>query len=204
MRLAVEIGNKKRKKVMGKKKNLQAGAKLEGQDDSGQNGGTTAEQGGFEEQFRTYAKAQPEILKLRKILLAIGGEQLVAPASVTRDVPLLVESGFLMDYPVTERFMQPHMCHLNSARLFANGKATAICTGFGLFGGPWVQHSWVLQRQKDGTNRILETTCKYDRYFGILYWGMLGKFVVKKELDFYGVKPPAKLEIALTGFGVKG
>jgi hypothetical protein len=33
---------------------------------------------------------------------------------------------------------------------------------------------------------------------------MLGKFVVKKELDVYGVKPPASLEIALTGLGHKG
>lgn len=148
-----------------------------------------------EKRLREHAKEQPEILELQKILLLVDGEQLVAPPTVTSDVPFLVESGFVMDYPVTERIMQPHMCHLNSVELFAMGKATGFGTGFALTeDGLWWQHSWALERQQDGTNRIIETTGKRERYFGILYWGMLGKCVAKLELQFNGVKPPASLD----------
>jgi hypothetical protein len=185
------------------KKDVRVAAKPVRRDDSGKK--APAGRRSFDEQFRKYATEQPEILKLRKILLAIGGEQLLAPARVTHDFPFLVESGFVMDYPVTEKIMRQNMCHVNSARLFAKGAATALCTGFALFGGLWVQHSWALERQKDGTNRILETTGKRDRYFGILYWGILGKFVAMRELDFNGVKPPASLKILVQRrLGLKG
>jgi hypothetical protein len=143
--------------------------------------------------IREYAKEQPEILKLRKVLLAIGGEAVVPPQEIDGDIPSLVESGFLMQYPVTLKRMEQHMCHLNTAKLFATGKATAFGTGFSLVGGLWRQHSWGLKRQKDGTNQILETTGKDDLYFGVLYWGVLGKMVTKGEFEFNGVTPPAGL-----------
>ena len=178
------------------KKDVQATAKPERREDPGKNVVVDAQRKAFlDKRLRDHAKEQPEILKLQKILLSVGGEQLVAPPSVTHDVPLLVESGFVMDYPVTERIMRPNMCHLNSVELFATGKAIGFSTGFALSedDGLWRQHSWALKRRKDGTNRIIETTCKRYRYFGILYWGPVGKWIAKEEFEFNGVEPPASL-----------
>jgi len=173
-----------------KKKKLHAGAKRERRDEAAKE---TEQKGFLRKRLREHAKVQPEILKLQKKLLAVGGGQLVAPPSVTHDVPFLVVGGFVMDYPVTERIMRRNMCHLNSAELFATGKATALCTGFALFDGLWAQHSWALERQKDGTNRIIETTGKRDRYFGILYWGVLGMLAAMTEFELNGVALPNSL-----------
>src|SRR5260221_6627468 len=116
----------------------------------------------LDKRLREHAKKQPEIVKLKKLLLSIAGKHLVAPEMGNRvydnDVPRLIESGFIMDYPVTERIMEPNACHLNSAVLLATDKATGMCTGYALTDedGLWRQHSWALRRQKDGTNRIIE------------------------------------------------
>src|SRR5580700_5663467 len=75
--------------------------------------------------FRTveeHAKEQPEMLKLQKILLSVGGKRVFAPPMVTDEISFLIEGGFAMDYPVTERRMRPHEFRLNSAELFATGK----------------------------------------------------------------------------------
>jgi hypothetical protein len=185
-----EIGTKEREGFMKTTRNTQAAAKRERRDDAAKK---TEQKSFLKKRLREHAKVQPEILDLQKILLAVGGKQLDAPPSVTQDIPFLIESGFVMDYPVTERIMQPNMCHLNSAELFAAGEATALCTGFALFGGLWTQHSWALERQEDGTNRILETTGKRERYFGILLWGMFGKFAAMTEFEINGIDLPASL-----------
>jgi hypothetical protein len=76
------------------------------------------------------AHEQPEIMALEQILLSISGEHLVAPPNVTRDTAESVECGFLMEYPIRVNLMERNMCHLNSARLIATGKATGLCTGY--------------------------------------------------------------------------
>jgi len=193
----VEFEAKKERNAMKPNKHARVPAKPERRDDAVRNEPGKIGQNGF--RFRTleeHARQQPEIMKLQEILLSIGGEHLIAPPSATLDIPFLIEGGFVMDYPVTEVPMEPHRCHLNSAELFATGKATALCNGFALSeDGLWLQHSWALERQKDGTKRIIETTCKRGRYFGILYWGMLGKLVAMKEFEFNGVKPPSSLQM---------
>src|SRR5260370_40621303 len=75
----------------------------------------------IDDRLREHAKTQPEILKLKKILLKVGGKHLVAPGKITGDIPMLVDSGFVMDYPTRIKLMEANMCHLNSAMLFATG-----------------------------------------------------------------------------------
>jgi hypothetical protein len=149
----------------------------------------------LDNRFKEYAKTEPGIKPLKAMLLKLGGEHVVSPMNHDSEIPRLNESGFLMNYPVTVKLMEANMCHLNSVTLFATGKATAYGTGFALTGddGLWRQHSWAIKRQKDGTLGILETTGERDLYFGVLYWGLLGKMFAKGEFEFNGVKPPAEL-----------
>jgi hypothetical protein len=109
------------------KQNVRMASRLTRQERTVKNAQAKAGQSGF--RIRTieeHAKEQPEIMELQGILLSIGGERLIAPPNVTHDIPLLIEGGFVMDYPVTERIMQPNMCHLNSVELFATGAATGF------------------------------------------------------------------------------
>lgn len=146
--------------------------------------------------LKEYAKKQPEILNLRKLLLSVGGKQLVPPPGESNEIVHLIESGFVMEHPVTVRIMQSNRCHLNSVELFATGKATGLGTGYALSDdGLWRQHSWAFKRQKDGTNRIIETTSLRDRYFGLPYFGLLGKFAAIREYEFHGLALPASLAV---------
>ena len=187
----------KEESYMKTKKDTRAASRTKRPEDVKKNLAAKAEQKRFlKKRLAAHAKEQPEILKLQRLLHLIGGGLLVAPPRVTHDMPFLIESGFVMDYPVTERIMRPSMCHLNSAELFATGKATGLGVGFALSeDGLWRQHSWALKRQKDGTNLILETTGKRLCYFGILYWGLLGKCIAKQEFEFNGIKLPPSLEM---------
>ena len=112
---------------------------------------------------------QPEIKILRKLLLRIGGEELVARPD--REVPLLVEYGFVMAGPVMTKPMEPGDCHGNLARLWRNKRSqlAGIGTGYTLGNdGLWRQHSWGVKREG-----ILETTEERLKYFGILLQGPL-------------------------------
>ena len=110
----------------------------------------------LDKRLHNHARQQPEIMALKSILLAIAGDHLVAPPRITQDMIQIIESGFVMDYPVTVKLMEPNRCPLNSARLVASGDATGLCTGYALYRGLWWEHSWALKRQADGTNHILE------------------------------------------------
>lgn len=88
----------------------------------------------LDQRLRALAKEQLEILNLKKILLSVGGKHLVGPPAVTHDARRLIEGG-VMDYRVTERIMEPNMCHLNSATVFPNGKAIGVGTGSALTDG---------------------------------------------------------------------
>lgn len=61
---------------------------------------------------------------------------------------------------------EPHECHTNTAKLLAAKKIDAIVTGYalhksGVGRATWHDHTWGL---KDG--KIVETTVRFDRYFG--------------------------------------
>ena len=43
---------------------------------------------------------QPELKRLKTVLLRLGGEFLVAPPKPDQDVPMLLEQGFLTSGPI--------------------------------------------------------------------------------------------------------
>ena len=111
------------------------------------------------------ANLQPEIGELRRLLLNMGGVELVAPPGPDAAVGFLIDYGFAMAGPVKRRGMIEGGCHKNVSRLWVSGARTliGIGTGYALSGdGLWRQHSWGIRR-----SGIIETTAEREVYFGI-------------------------------------
>jgi hypothetical protein len=130
----------------------------------------TAQQKSFlNDRFCEAAEQQPEIRALRRILLRIGGVQLVAPPNHDSILPTLIEAGFTMSTPSARKPMRPGTCHVNISSLWMRRlrDIVGIGTGYALSAdGLWRQHSWGVRRQG-----ILETTALREKYFGILLQG---------------------------------
>jgi hypothetical protein len=116
--------------------------------------------------LREAIKAQPEIRRLKLLLLRLGGDFLVAPPTADSDLLELIELGFLIGGPVTLKVMRSSMCHQNVAAAWRTRRfgVIGVATGYALSeDGLWRQHSWGVLR--DG---VLETTEVRLKYFGIL------------------------------------
>ena len=116
--------------------------------------------------LRKATQEQPELLKLKRLLLKIGGEFLVAPPKSDSDVPAILEAGFVMGGAITLKPMRDSSCHQNVAELWRKRKygIVGIGTGYALTkDGLWRQHTWGILR--DG---ILETTAPRIKYFGLV------------------------------------
>jgi hypothetical protein len=123
----------------------------------------------LERRLREAVRQQPEMKTLRRLLLKIGGVQLVAPPNADLDLQFLIESGFVMVGPVKRKVMRESACHENVARLWKAKKyrLVAIGTGYALSDdGLWRQHSWGFRREG-----ILETSIERERYFGVVLYG---------------------------------
>jgi hypothetical protein len=119
--------------------------------------------------LRKAVAAQPELKRLKSLLLGFGGSFLVAPARPEPDLVRLLESGFLMGGPVSVEQMKASMCHQNVAAIWKvrHEGMVGIATGYALSqDGLWRQHSWAILR-----GGILETTVERQLYFGILLQG---------------------------------
>jgi len=123
--------------------------------------------------LREAVKQQPKIRILRRLLLDLGGVEIVAPPAADTVLGLLIEQGFVMSGPVKRKPMTDSACHDNVSRLWMLKKReiVGIGTGYALSGdGLWRQHSWGIHR--DG---IVETTVPREKYFGILLQGARAK-----------------------------
>jgi hypothetical protein len=99
---------------------------------------------------------------LKRKLLAIGGK-LVSWLGCEPHLKELVDRGRLFEEPIRIRRMEQHRCHANAANLWVRDmESTVLVTGYSLSNDHWVQHSWALKK-----GRLLETTWKREKYFGI-------------------------------------
>jgi hypothetical protein len=118
--------------------------------------------------FAEVVARQPRMTQLRAVLLAQGGEDIVA--RYEPDLETLLARGRLMTSPVTYRPMEESSCHGNVSRLWLDKALgiTAIATGYGLSDDAlWRQHSWAVL--EDG---LLETTKMRVLYFGVALEGV--------------------------------
>jgi hypothetical protein len=121
--------------------------------------------------LREAVKSQPDLKRLKTLLLRFGGDFLVAPPKVDPDVPMLLHSGFLTSGPIKLKIMDTSSCHQNVAAAWKGRRfgIVAVATGYALSeDGLWRQHSWGVLR--DG---VLETTVARLKYFGIVLQGRL-------------------------------
>jgi hypothetical protein len=101
---------------------------------------------------------------LARRLLSLAGRTVDRRAPDDPHAAELLERGREFDSPVEMRPGEPHRCHRNAATLWAEEMGgLGLVTGYGLAGDRWVQHSWVV-----GGGKILETTVRFRRYFGVL------------------------------------
>ncbi len=122
---------------------------------------------------------QPELGRLKELLLELGGEFLVAPPKPDQDVPMLLEHGFLMSGPITLNVMKSSSCHQNVALVWMRKEfeIVGIATGYALSAdGLWRQHTWGVLR-----NGILETTEDRLKYFGLLFQGKRADFFAESN-----------------------
>jgi len=77
---------------------------------------------------------QPELERLKELLLNLGGEFLVAPPKPDQDVPMLLERGFLMSGPIMLNVMESSSCHRNVASIWIRREfeIVGIATGYAL------------------------------------------------------------------------
>jgi hypothetical protein len=123
----------------------------------------------LQRRLREAVSSQPDLNRLKRLLLRLGGDFLVAPPKPDPDIPMLLKSGFMTNGPVKLKTMNSRACHQNVAAVWKARKfgIVAIATGYALSeDGLWRQHSWGILR--DG---ILETTKLRLKYFGILLQG---------------------------------
>ena len=123
----------------------------------------------LQRRLREAVSKQPELKRLKALLLRFGGDFLVAPPKFDPDVPMLLESGFLISGPATLKVMNSSSCHQNVAAVWKARRfgIVAIATGYALSeDGLWRQHTWGILREG-----VLETTKARLKYFGIVLQG---------------------------------
>jgi hypothetical protein len=113
--------------------------------------------------------AQPELKKLARQLLKLGGDFVVAPPATDPHAAELLSNGFVIAGPILLKAGRVGGCHWNVAKLWNARRhgIVGIGTGYGLTDdGLWRQHSWGILREG-----ILETTESRTKYFGICLQG---------------------------------
>jgi hypothetical protein len=97
-------------------------------------------------------------------LLALGGTRVAVQFADAGVCGLILRDGQLTrPEDLTELPGEFHRCHTNSASAWeAAPDRFRIQTGFGLCGGIWRRHTWLL----DLEGRVVETTVPQELYFG--------------------------------------
>jgi len=129
------------------------------------------------ERFRSVSYGDKRWVKLRSILLGIGGEMIVPVPEP--DLAEIIARGKHIKAPVKMKTMRQSACHKNAAKLCRMNPNYRIMTGWALSDdGLWRQHSWVLDKK---TNTIIETTELREAYFGIELEGQAARDFIENN-----------------------
>ncbi|MFA7420572.1 MAG: hypothetical protein WCZ90_12880 [Melioribacteraceae bacterium] len=114
-------------------------------------------------------------------LLSIDGTRVYIPAGEIKDEDIALKGGKLIKS--TEIILkpgEPHECHSNSARYWKRNKNTCkLVTGYALCSDDWLSHSWILTKK----NRIIDSTIKADKYYGVILNNTQAEQFCKKILQ---------------------
>ncbi|MFO0845845.1 MAG: hypothetical protein U0797_26260 [Gemmataceae bacterium] len=116
----------------------------------------------------------PETRALAGRLLGLGGTEVVVPFDDWWASGLILGCGRAAGPDGLTRLKgRPNSCHANSAAAWkAEPGRYWIQTGFGLSGGGWRRHTWLV----DSEGRVVETTVPRDLYFGMVLNGHLSLY----------------------------
>jgi len=105
----------------------------------------------------------PSMRRLRAVLLAHGGKDVVFHPCHLHDAGRLLKRGRFITGPKVTLQGKPNLCHFQAAGLYALGAVQSVLTGFVLDGdsGFWLQHSFGMTKQGE----IVETCEPQAAYF---------------------------------------
>lgn len=109
------------------------------------------------------------LFPLEQKLLSYGGTRMIYRSEP--DLKKLLRSGAVFDEAAELIAGEEGTCHANASRIWhENQEELAIGTGYALSDdGLWRQHSWLVRKEPiAGQYRLLETTIKRIKYFGII------------------------------------
>ena len=129
---------------------------------------------------------EPQMIKLRKILYKIGGNN--DDINYDIDVDIVLSRGKLFDNKRMYNLGIDHRCHKNSANLWSGNKnILSICTGYALYDDIWYTHSWCINKK---TNILIETcNVSFEKYYGYI--------LTKKEAIQFVVDNPSEFQMTL-------
>ena len=130
----------------------------------------------------------PNAGKLKEKLLAIGGQMVIW---MPNEIYMSALSDQGIEYTTNKIKKvrgEVNHCHANTAKLFLR-KSVQIITGFALNEDRWIRHSWAYDGEK-----ILETTFKFNAYYGIKLEGLeITKFILGElKEEIMNLKLPKK------------
>jgi hypothetical protein len=118
---------------------------------------------------REFSKKQPELRELRRVLLKIGGEELVPPDASDPMTSFLIDFGIVFSGPVLlkvcgHRRPAPTLGHVWSRRLYG---IVGVGVGYAMSDdGLWREHTFGILREG-----VLEIVSPRQKYFGLLLIG---------------------------------
>ncbi len=119
--------------------------------------------------FREFSKNQPELRELRRILLRLGGEEVIPPVDHDPTIHFLIDFGIVYSGPVllvtgSHGRQDRALGRIWMRRLHG---IVGVGAGYALDNeGLWREHSFGIRREG-----VIETSAAQRKYFGLLLLG---------------------------------
>jgi hypothetical protein len=121
----------------------------------------------FEKREDAFFEMFPDGKFLKEKLLSIGGSR-VAWMVVEPHLSAIINNGQSFSTDKRKKIEgATNRCHGNTAKLFLQKDNIKIVTGYALSDEVWRQHSWGYDGKK-----IIETTCLFEAYHGVILSGL--------------------------------
>jgi len=115
-------------------------------------------------------------IDLENTLLLNGGCKVIFGLDTEHEINQILKQGKLYLTQGLKHYkkdMLPNQCHKNSAYLSTQKKSYRLITGYAMFDGEWISHSWLW----NGQNIIETCPVTFEEYFGHELKG--------QDLDFF-------------------
>jgi hypothetical protein len=116
--------------------------------------------------FREFSKTQPELRELRRILLKIGGAEIVPTAGGDPMINFLIDFGIVYAGPVLLKQCGHRRPDRTLGRIWNHRRYGIVGIGAGYAldeAGLWREHSFGVRREG-----VIETVASRQKYFGLL------------------------------------